>query len=104
MQKKTTAVSIREAAEQSPVLARLSDLIAQSRACMDKIAPCLPVALRKQISGGPIEADTWCLLAHNSAVASKLRQLKPDLERQLQQDGASVKYIRIRVITGTIYR
>lgn len=96
--KKNTAVSIREAAEQSPVLSRLSDLIRQSNVCLDAVTPFLPFALRKQVSPGPIEEDTWCIFAHNSAVASKLRQLKPDLETAVRGRETGVKYIRIRVV------
>jgi hypothetical protein len=98
--KKTMAVSINEAAQQSPVLSRLSDLIEQSRACMNAVTPCLPFALRKQVSPGPIEGETWCILAHHNAVASKLKQLKPDLELALaaREKETGVKYIRIRVV------
>lgn len=62
--------------------------------------PYLPVTMRSHVSSGPIEQNTWCILAHNNAVASKLRQLKPDLEAIVKrQPETSVEYIRIRVVS-----
>jgi hypothetical protein len=100
-QKKSTAVSIQEAAERSPLLSHLADLIQQSQRCMDAVIPALPFNLRKHVSAGPIEGDTWCILAHSNAVAAKLRQLNTDLEGVLNQKAASAKYIRIRVVEKT---
>lgn len=98
-QKKQT-VSIGEAAQQSPVLSRLHDLIRQSQLCMDAVKPYLPMTMWSHVSSGPIEQNTWCILAHNNAVASKLRQLKPDLEAIVKrQPETSVEYIRIRVVS-----
>ncbi len=97
--KKHTAISIGEAAEQSPVLSRLRSLIEVSQVCLDAVSVRLPVSLRKQVSPGPIEVDTWCIFAHNSAVAGKLRQLKPDLEQSLAQTETGVRHIRIKVMS-----
>lgn len=97
---KNSALSIREAAERSPVLSRLSVLIQQSQVCMDTVIPFLPISLRRQVSPGPIEDDTWCILAHSSAIAGKLRQLKPDMEQALGKTETGVKYIRIRVVAS----
>lgn len=100
-QKKQT-VSLGEAAQQSPVLSRLHDLIRQSQLCMEAVMPYLPMTMRSHVSSGPIdiEQNTWCILAHNNAVASKLRQLKPDLEAIVKrQPETSVEYIRIRVVS-----
>jgi hypothetical protein len=67
---------------------------------MDAVSPFLPVSLRKQVSPGPIETDTWCIFAYSNAVAGKLRQLIPDLEQALTKTETGVRYIRIKVVAS----
>jgi hypothetical protein len=90
-------VSVQEAAAQAPTLARLSALALESRERLAAVAPLLTPAMRSAVQAGPIEADQWCLLANNSAVAAKLRQLQPSLLAALQARGWQVNAIRIKV-------
>ena len=61
------------------------------------ILPLLPAHLRSQVSAGPVDETSWCLLVRNPAVGSKLRQLTPTLLQTLQQAGLGVEQIRLKV-------
>lgn len=92
------AVSLAEAATASPMLAHLGALVARSQQHMVAIEPILPKGLRAQVAPGPIEEGVWCLLARSGAVASKLRQMLPDLEaRLLAVCGSNIK-IRVKIL------
>jgi len=93
-----TALSLTEAVADAPVLAHLGALVEQSKRHMSAIEPVLPKGLRSQVMPGPIEEGGWCLLVRSGAVASKLRQVMPDLEtRLLAVHGSSIK-IRVRIL------
>jgi hypothetical protein len=91
------ALSVLQAVEGAPTLARLAAIGRQSQDWLTMAAPLLPVALRTGIQAGPIEDKEWCLLAANSAVAAKLRQLSPALCAHLRTRGCEVTTIRIKV-------
>ena len=91
------AVSVLDAASDSPTLARLSALAAESRQRLDSIGPLLPAAMRQSIKPGPINGDDWCLIASDSSAAAKLRQLVPALCAHLRKQGSDVKSIRVKV-------
>jgi hypothetical protein len=93
------AVSLKDAAADSPVLARLGDLIERSNQHMAAIAPHLPTGLRKSVSAGPINDCEWCLLVRSGSVASKLRQLLPELEAKLLSASGQCIKIRIKVLS-----
>jgi len=64
------------------------------------VEPILPKALRAQILPGPVGEGAWCLLVRNGAVASKLRQLQPDLETRLHSTlGCAIK-IRVKILVA----
>jgi hypothetical protein len=46
---------------------------------------------------GPLDAEGWTLLAANTAVAAKLRQLQPRLEETLLEHGWPAGSLRIKV-------
>jgi hypothetical protein len=91
------ALSVMQALDKAPTLARLAALARQSQDWLTSIAPLLPVALRTGVQAGPIENQQWCLLAANNAVAAKLRQLSPALSAHLRAKGYEVTAIRIKV-------
>lgn len=57
----------------------------------------LPDGLRGACSAGNIKADMLVLLARNGAVATKLKQLAPSLQRQLAEQGFPVASIHVKV-------
>jgi hypothetical protein len=90
-------LTVLEALDKAPSLARLASLARQSHDWLLRIAPLLPAALRTGVQAGPIDDQQWCLLASNNAVAAKLRQLSPALTAHLRAQGCEVNAIRIKV-------
>lgn len=97
MNRRTRAITVLQATQDSPTLARLSELATDSTARLKSIAPLIPLALRKAIQPGPIDGTQWCLIVDNSAVAAKIRQLLPALESHLRSKGWEVTAIRLKV-------
>lgn len=97
MNRRPNAVSLLQASQESPTLARLSELARDSVARLKAIEPLLPLTLRSAITAGPIDGPTWCLLVSSTAVAAKLRQLLPALQAHLRTQGWEVSAIRLKV-------
>ena len=91
------AISLLQAAEESPNLSQLVERIQASSARLNAVRLLLPAALRASVQAGPIEEGQWCLLVGSNAAAAKLRQLLPDLQQHLLTKGLPVTGIRIRV-------
>jgi hypothetical protein len=91
------SLSVLQAAQDSPTLARLTELAAASKARLKEIEPLIPAAMRAAVQAGPIEGTSWCLIVANNAVAAKLRQLLPMLESHLRVKGWEVTAIRLKV-------
>jgi Dna[CI] antecedent, DciA len=91
------AVAVMQAVEAAPTLARLVSAARQSQECLAAAGHLLPGALRSGIQAGPIDNGVWCLLAANSAVAAKLRQLGPSIVACVQAKGHAITSIRIKV-------
>lgn len=91
------AVSLQQAAQESPTLARLTELARDSGARLKAIERLIPEALRGAIKPGPIDGETWCLLVQSNAAAAKLRQLLPSLQAHLRSQGWAVTAIRLKV-------
>jgi hypothetical protein len=91
------AITLMQAAEDSPTLARLAELARQSSTWLRTIQPLLPVALRGAVKAGPIDGDSWCLLVSGNAAAAKLRQVTPALLTSLRSQGFKVNSIRLKV-------
>jgi hypothetical protein len=92
------ATPIGEALTRSAPLARLQALMRESHARFELVRPLLPGALSQQVRPGPVDEEGWSLLAANTAVAAKLRQLVPRLEAILRERGLPVASIRIRIV------
>jgi len=94
------ALRLDEALRRSAPLARLQQLLQESKARFEAIRPALPAALAASVAPGPINEDAWTLLAANSSAAAKLRQLRPRLETVLRERGWEPSSIQVKVQSG----
>ena len=92
------AVPVLQAVQRAPSLAGLAQLARRSAQCLQLVTPLIPAPMRSAIQAGPLDAGQWCLLAANSAVAAKLRQLAPALAAHLRTHGQEVQEIRIKIV------
>lgn len=99
-QRRPLPVTVAQAAEDSPTLARLVQLARESGERLQAVLSLVPPALRPALRPGPIEGTTWCLLVDSNAAAAKLRQLLPALEAHLRSRGWQVTAIRLKVQAG----
>lgn len=79
------------------MLARLSELTADSLARLKAVETLIPANLRPAITAGPIDGTNWCLIVTSAAAASKLRQLLPALQAHLRSKGWEINSIRLKV-------
>ena len=93
-------VTLLQAAEESPTLARLAELARESGERLEAVQSLIPEALRPAVKAGPIEGTAWCLLVSNNAAAAKLRQVLPALQSRLCDRGWQVNSIRLKVQSG----
>ena len=93
-------VTLQQAAEDSPTLARLAQLARDSGARLKAVELLIPVPLRSAVKPGPIDGPTWCLLVDSNAAAAKLRQVIPALLIRLHDRGWEVTSIRVKVQTA----
>jgi hypothetical protein len=92
------ALSIHQAAENAPSLARLTELVQESNDRLKAIESLLPAALRPAIKAGPIDGESWCLLVSGNAAAAKVRQLIPLIQERLRNKGWKVTSIRLKLL------
>ena len=92
------ALAFNDALGESPTMQKLGALINQSQSQLQSIAHLLPKSSGRGIQAGPIDENGWCLLVSNAAIASKLRQLIPDIERHLLSLGAQPAKVRIKIL------
>jgi len=78
-------------------LARLAQRLHESNARFAAIGDALQPPLRKHVRPGPLDEAGWSLLAANTSVAAKLRQLVPRIEEALQAQGWAALPVRIKV-------
>jgi hypothetical protein len=100
MNRRTHSVSLLEATQESPTLARLSTLAADSCARLNAVKFLIPPALHCAVRPGPIEGLSWCLILDNNSVAAKIRQLLPTMQSHLRTHGWEVNAIRLKVKQG----
>ncbi len=99
MNRRHHAVTLLQATEDSPTLARLASLTRDSSERLRAVELLIPATLRPAIQAGPIEGATWCLLVRNNAAAAKVRQLLPALQAHLRSRGWEVNAIRLKIQT-----
>ncbi|HXD43481.1 MAG TPA: hypothetical protein VN649_23140 [Ramlibacter sp.] len=90
-------VTLQQAAEDSPTLARLAQLVRDSGERFKAVEFLIPLPLRSAVKPGPIEGPNWCLLVDSNAAAAKLRQVVPALLIRLHDRGWEVNSIRLKV-------
>ncbi|HMO46217.1 MAG TPA: DciA family protein [Rubrivivax sp.] len=90
-------LALGEALDQSRPLTSLLRRLQESQARLAAVRELLPETLRSQVRPGPLDDAGWSLLVPGGAAASKLRQLMPQLQAALQQQGWPATTIRIRV-------
>ena len=98
MVKINQAVTLMEAAQESPSLARLTELTRASSQRLKLIHTLVPGPLQNAIQAGPIEGTEWCLLVSSNAAAAKLRQMLPALQAHLNSHGHAVEKIRLKIL------
>jgi len=92
------ALSVRQAAQNDPSLARLAELVQDSNNRFKAIESLIPEALRPAVKAGPIDQESWCLLVSGNAAAAKIRQLIPLIQAQLLDNGWKVNAIRLKIL------
>jgi hypothetical protein len=100
MNRRLHPVTLQQAAEDSPTLAKLADLARDSSLRLQAVEFLIPAALRSAIRAGPVDGPAWCLLVDSSAAAAKLRQLLPGIQACLLDRGWKITSIRIKVQAG----
>jgi hypothetical protein len=97
MNRRHHPVTLQQAAQDSPTLARLAELARDSSERLKAVELLIPDALRSAVRAGPIDGPAWCLLVDNNAAAAKLRQVLPALQALLRNRGWEVNSIRLKV-------
>jgi hypothetical protein len=97
MTRRNHSVTLLQATQESPTLARLTELSKDSVARLKAIEPMIPAVLRSAVTAGPIDGSIWCLIVNSNAAAAKIRQLLPALEAHLRTKGWQVSAIRVKV-------
>ena len=77
---------------------KLGRLLQESSDRLRAIEPLLPPALRNAIKSGPVDEEAWCLLVNSPAVAAKLRQLIPAIDRHLAHQQYKPLTIRLKIM------
>lgn len=97
MNRRHHPVTLLQATQDSPTLARLTALSRDSVARLKAIESLIPASLRPSVKAGPIDGPAWCLILDNNAAAAKIRQILPALESHLRSKGWEVNSIRLKV-------
>ena len=100
MHRRHHAVTLQQAADESPTLAKLVALTRESSERLKAVESLVPPALRPALQAGPIEGTTWCIVVKSNAAAAKLRQLLPAMQAHLRSKGWQVNSIRLKVQPG----
>jgi len=97
MNRRHHPLTLLQASQDSPTLARLIELSRDSVERLKAIESLIPAPLRPAVKAGPIEGAVWCLILDNNAAAAKIRQLVPALEAHLRVKGWELGSIRLKV-------
>ena len=91
--------AIDQAIAQSEPLVALGQRMRASQARLEALLPLLPLAMHAHVKAGPIDEVGWTLLATNSAVSAKLRQMLPALEAHLRTRGWAGPPVRVKMLS-----
>lgn len=91
------AITVQQAAQESPSLAHLATLAQESQNRLKALDSLIPAGLHTCIQAGPIDGTSWCLLVSGNAAAAKVRQLTPAWLAHLRSKGWSVNTIRLKI-------
>lgn len=97
MNRRHYAITLQQASQESPMLAKLATQARDSSDRLKAIELLIPAMLRPAVQAGPIEGSSWCLLVKGNAAAAKLRQLLPALQAHLRSRGWDVSAIRLKI-------
>jgi hypothetical protein len=97
MNRRNLPMTLLQASQDSPTMAKLIELTRDSVARLKAVEPLIPGSLRAAVKAGPIEGPVWCLILDNNAAAAKIRQILPALESHLRIKGWDVNSIRLKV-------
>jgi hypothetical protein len=97
MNRRLHPVTLQQAADESPTLAKLAQLARDSGERLKAVELLIPSSLRSAVKPGPIDGTDWCLLVESNAAAAKLRQVLPALVTHLCDRGWQVTSIRLKV-------
>lgn len=97
MNRRQNSVTLLQASQDSPTLARLTELSRESVARLKAIESLIPSSLRSAVKAGPIDGPVWCLILDSNAAAAKIRQILPALASHLRVKGWEVNSIRLKV-------
>lgn len=97
MNRRQHSVTLLQASQDSPTLARLTELSRESVARLKAIESLIPSSLRSAVKAGPIDGPVWCLILDSNAAAAKIRQILPALASHLRVKGWEVNSIRLKV-------
>jgi hypothetical protein len=97
MNRRNHPMTLLQASQDSPTMAKLIELTRDSVARLKAVEPLIPGSLRAAVKAGPIEGPVWCLILDNNAAAAKIRQILPALESHLRIKGWDVNSIRLKV-------
>ncbi|MDO8903289.1 DciA family protein [Hydrogenophaga sp.] len=89
--------SLNEAVGAAPTLAALCERVRKSQGLIEQVGHLIPTGLRPHIHPGPLDDTEWCLLVDSAAASTKIRQMLPALLQTLNQNGAKINAIRIKV-------
>ena len=92
------ALSVHQAAGNSPSLARLTELVKESNDRLKAVESLFPETLRNAVKAGPIDEKSWCLLVNGNAAAAKTRQLIPLIQARLSREGWKATSIRLKIM------
>lgn len=99
MHRRHHAVSLQQAAQESPTLSTLTGLVRDSSLRLRAVESLIPESLHASVKAGPVTDSEWCLLVSSTAAAAKIRQLLPALLSHLRSQGWKVNSIRLKVQT-----
>lgn len=92
-----TMLSLNEAVGAAPTLAALRERVRKSQELIELVRHLIPTGLQPHIHAGPLDDTEWCLLVDSASASTKVRQLLPALLQTLNQNGAKINAIRIKV-------